>query len=257
MSLQRSIPLHGMIDWIDDFLSQKALSENTILSYGYDLQGFCTFVGERVTDHRLRLYQESLSALKTSAKKRKISVVNQFLYYLYDTRKLERFYKLTVTETVPKKQVTTALLDLAMCYQETEQTTGQLIALLMLELGLLPSEMMTLRVEQIDRDFEIVTIKRGQAVRILPLPKSLLPYLHWEPGQVYLFDKKGHPYSRQWFFNQLTAYLNELGLENLTAQKLREQYILREIARGTTLFALAKQLGLSTPTTLEMYYNGY
>lgn len=246
-----------MIDWIDEFISRKTLSANSAASYRYDLKAFCESVGETVTEHRLRLYQESLSALKVSAQKRKISAVNQFLYDLYQTGKMERFYKLRVSEKLPRKQVPRLMLETDSFYQETAYPKGQLIALLILELGLTPSDMMRLEVAHIDKDLQVVTVRRGQSVRVLKLPKAVLPYLDWACDQRYLFDKKGQPYSRQWFFKQLTAYLNEIGRGDLTAQKLREQYILREKARGTGLLDLTKQLGLSTTTTLETYYNGY
>ena len=44
----------------------------------------------------------------------------------------------------------------------------------------------------------------------------------------YLFDNKGKSYSRQWGFRQLEAFLIEKGNQDLSAQSIREQYILKQ-----------------------------
>ncbi|WMB29236.1 hypothetical protein N1495_07580 [Streptococcus didelphis] len=40
----------------------------------------------------------------------------------------------------------------------------------------------------------------------------------------------------------------------MTAQKLREQYILSQKAEGKTIMELSQQLGLNSPITLEKYF---
>ena len=87
-----------MIDFIQEFIDSKSLSENSRNAYFYDLQQFVEAVDGKVSKEKLALYEHSLASLKTSAKKRKISAVNQFLYFLYDTERLDRFYKLSNKE---------------------------------------------------------------------------------------------------------------------------------------------------------------
>lgn len=70
-----------MIDFIQDFIDSKPLSENTKNAYFYDLQQFVEAIDGKVSKEKLALYEHSLSPLKASAKKRKISAVNQFLYF--------------------------------------------------------------------------------------------------------------------------------------------------------------------------------
>lgn len=250
-----------MIEWqshIKDFLAEKNLSFNSQKSYTYDLEQFCQQIGEEIDEHSLRLYQESLVTLRASARKRKCSAVNQFLYFLYENHLLERFYRLKMEKEVSPVREVKAVLDLEVLYNETVFKDGQLIALLILELGLIPSELAAIEVTKIDKEFKVLTMKKGSSLRIIALPEQLLPYLVWIDSQTYLFDKGGKPYSRQWFFNQLKTFCESLGLAHLTAQTLREQFILREKDRGTDIMELAQKLGLKSPITLEKYYrNGY
>ena len=60
------------------------------------------------------------------------------------------------------------------------------------------------------------------------IPDALLGELTDLMTGTYLFDNKGKAYSRQWGFRQLESFLLEKGFENLSAQSLREQYILKQ-----------------------------
>lgn len=241
---------------IAEFLASKALTENSKSAYRYDLGQFLDQINGGIDAYRLRLYQESLSNLKVSVRRRKLSAINQFLYFLYQNKKIDHFYKLQEVAKVEKKDFSIERLDRTRFYDASNHATGQLVALLILELGLKPSEILNLKVTDIDLSFEVMTVTTAGQKRILGLPKDVLPYLGSILGnqKTYLFDKAGQPYSRQWLFVQLSHYLSTIGYADWTAQRLREQFILQEIENGTSLFDLAKKLGLKTPMTLENYY---
>ncbi|MDK7142244.1 site-specific tyrosine recombinase XerD, partial [Streptococcus agalactiae] len=63
----------------------------------------------------------------------------------------------------------------------------------------------------------------------------------------------GKSYSRQWGFRQLEAFLIEKNQATLSAQGLREQYILRQREKGVEIYEIARNLGLKTMMTLEKY----
>ncbi|MBJ8326085.1 site-specific tyrosine recombinase XerD [Streptococcus pacificus] len=240
---------------INRFLASKKLSENSRLSYQYDLLQFLTIVEEKLSRDKLHLYQDYLATLTLSVQKRKQSVVNQFLYFLYEEEKIDTFLKLKkVKQFGGVDSLVMALEDLSFFYDETSFLDGQLIALMIVSLGLLPSELLAIKSEDISLDFKVITIKKAQHQRILTLPNDLLIYLKDRLSNKYLFDHVGNPYSRQWLFKQLNAFLSSHGRLNMTAQSLRKQYILKEINRGVDSYTLAKQLGLKTTTTLEKYY---
>lgn len=235
-----------------DFVDQKDLATQSRQAYKGDLQQFLE-VCPAIDQQGLALYQAFLGQLKPSAQRRKLSAVNQFLYFLYETGHLDRFYKLTAISSPIRSTTRPDLVDLSTLWQETELVDGQLMALLMSQLGLTPGELISLRVENIDLNFQVLTLERGGQKRILSLPKSVLPYLVGRKKQVYLFDKQGRSYSRQWFFNRLSEYVGQLGHREWTAQFLREQFIVSRLSAGQPLEQVAKDLGLKTSISLEKY----
>ena len=243
-----------MREWIVAFLDEKQdLSSNSKQSYKYDLEQFLDMIGEQISETSLKIYQAQLSALKPSAQKRKVSACNQFLYFLYQKGKINSFYRLELAKQAEKREEKPELLDLSSFWQESDFPEGRLLALLMLELGLLPSEILTLKIADINLDFQVLRITKSSQHRIVALPRALITELEPFMGQTYLFEKSGKTYSRQWAFRQLEAFLKEKGFADLSAQGLREQFILRQIEEKVDLYEIAKKLGLKTVMTLEKY----
>jgi len=243
-----------MREGISAFLEEKqGLSVNSKQSYKYDLEQFLDLVGERISEISLKIYQAQLSQFKISAQKRKVSACNQFLYFLYQNGEIDTFYRLELPKQAEKKQVHSELLDLSFFWQESAYPEGRLIALLIVELGLLPSEILALKTSDVNLDFQVLRVNKASQQRILSLPTNLLAELEPLMGQSYLFEKAGKPYSRQWAFRQLEAFLKEKGFSDLSAQGLREQFILRQIEEKVDLYEIAKKLGLKTVMTLEKY----
>ena len=243
-----------MREGISAFLEEKqGLSVNSKQSYKYDLEQFLDLVGERISETSLKIYQAQLSQFKISAQKRKVSACNQFLYFLYQKGEIATFYRLELSKQAEKKQVQSELLDLSSFWQESAYPEGRLLALLIVELGLLPSEILALKTSDVNLDFQVLRVNKASQQRILSLPTNLLAELEPLMGQTYLFEKAGKPYSRQWAFRQLEAFLKEKGFSDLSAQGLREQFILRQIEEKVDLYEIAKKLGLKTVMTLEKY----
>lgn len=244
-----------MTQYIQDFLATKKLSENSTKAYLYDLEQFSKQCA-RPNPTTIALYQAFLQDLKPAAQKRKLSAVNQFLYYLYETGVLDRYYKLNVPRQVQAQRKVVPFFDLEFLWSETRYPDGQRIALLIGYLGLLPSELAEIRWADIDLDFQVLAIEKSGQKRIVPIPKQLLSVLEVEKG-VYLFDKNGASYSRQWFFNRLSEFLEEQGMSEWNAQKMRKQFILSQLQAGKDLVDIAKHLGLKTTISLEKYKHGY
>ncbi|TWS94869.1 site-specific tyrosine recombinase XerD [Streptococcus sp. sy018] len=240
---------------IAQFLKQRQLAKNSYQAYAYDLDQFCQVVAEQIDRSSLSRYEQFLLPLKASAKNRKLSVVNQFLYYLYQSGQLQTFYRLTSQEKLPKPSKETKQVDLSGLYQEKEKDIGQLLALFIVELGLTPSQILSLEVGWFELELRILRLVNKQQVRILPLSERFLTYFSLPQNQTYVFEHGGNPYSRQWFHRVLTTYLKNKGLTSLTAHSLREEYIKRQLAAGLDLSTLAKRLGLKSPITLEKYYH--
>ena len=243
-----------MRDRISAFLEGKqGLSANSKQSYRYDLEQFLDMVGERISETSLKIYQGQLANLKISAQKRKLSACNQFLYFLYRKGEVDSFYRLELAKQAEKKTEKSERLDLDSFWQESNYPEGRLLALLILELGLLPSEILALKVADINLDFQVLRINKASQQRIVAIPGTLLSELEPLMGQTYLFERGGKAYSRQWAFRQLESFVKEKGFPTLSAQALREQFILRQIENKVDLYEIAKKLGLKTVLTLEKY----
>ncbi|CVY35093.1 site-specific tyrosine recombinase XerD [Streptococcus pneumoniae] len=243
-----------MRDRISAFLEEKqGLSVNSKQSYKYDLEQFLDMVGERISETSLKIYQAQLANLKISAQKRKISACNQFLYFLYQKGEVDSFYRLELAKQAEKKTEKPEILYLDSFWQESDPPEGRLLALLILEMGLLPSEILAIKVADINLDFQVLRISKASQQRIVTIPTALLSELEPLMGQTYLFERGEKPYSRQWAFRQLESFVKEKGFPSLSAQVLREQFILRQIENKVDLYEIAKKLGLKTVLTLEKY----
>lgn len=243
-----------MRDRISAFLEEKqSLSVNSKQSYKYDLEQFLDMVGERISETSLKIYQAQLANLKISAQKRKISACNQFLYFLYQKGEADSFYRLELAKQAEKKTEKPEILYLDSFWQESDHPEGRLLALLILEMGLLPSEILAIKVADINLDFQVLRISKASQQRIVTIPTALLSELEPLMGQTYLFERGEKPYSRQWAFRQLESFVKEKGFPSLSAQVLREQFILRQIENKVDLYEIAKKLGLKTVLTLEKY----
>lgn len=242
-----------MKEEITTFLEGKNLSENSKTAYFYDLEQFVDVTHEKITETNLRIYQASIADFKPSVQKRKLSAINQFLHYLYKQRLISDFYRLELPKVGIPKGHDVEILDLSDFYADTNQYNGRLIALLILEMGLLPSEILQLKVADVNLDFQIIRIEKAGQKRIVPIPDQLIGELETTLEGTYLLEKNGKSYSRQWGFRQLEAFLIEKNQATLSAQSLREQYILRQREQGVELYEIARNLGLKTMMTLEKY----
>lgn len=241
---------------IEDFLAQKPLATNSRQAYAYDLEQFRQVVDGEIDAVQLQRYQQEIGRLKPSVQKRKLSAVNQFLAYLYEKGQLKTFYRLkgkSLLGPVTASPKEHPLLDLSIFEQDCETKAGQLIALLILHLGLQPSDICHLKVSAIDVLYGVITIERQGQVRVLRLSQKLLPYLEPYLKGPYLLGKGDKSYSRQWLFKALKDFLIEINQPDLNAQKLREQHILHQLKTGLSLQEIAQRLGLKGTTTLERY----
>ena len=229
-----------MRDRISAFLEEKqGLSVNSKQSYKYDLEQFLGIVGNRISETSLKIYQAQLANLKISAQKRKISVCNQFLYFLYQKGEVDGFYRLELAKQAEKKTEKPELLDLDSFWQESDYPEGRLLALLILEMGLLPSEILALKVADINLDFQVLRIQKASQQRIVTIPTTLLSEL--EPlmgrpislkGRESLFSSVGLPSAR--------SFCQGERFSSTISPSLREQFILRQIENKVDLYEIAK-----------------
>ncbi|WP_159564665.1 site-specific tyrosine recombinase XerD [Streptococcus halichoeri] len=246
-----------MIHLIEDFLTSRQLSTNSQKAYRYDLKQFLALTRDQLTPFKLELYKQSVAQLSLSARKRKYSAVNQFLHYLYQIGYCDRFMQLDEAIRLQRSsEQDYQLRDLTVLEKESKHTVGQLIALLIYHLGLTPSQIAMLKQDDIDLNFNVLSTRTAKQVQVLSLPKLLPTFLapFMDSQKTYLIEHHGQPYSRQWYFQQLRLFLVAVNCADLSAQSLRQQFILAQKAQGASLLAISQQLGLKSPVTLEKYF---
>lgn len=183
-----------MRDRISAFLEEKqGLSVNSKQSYKYDLEQFLDMVGERISETSLKIYQAQLANLKISAQKRKISACNQFLYFLYQKGEVDSFYRLELAKQAEKKTEKPEILYLDSFWQESDHPEGRLLALLILEMGLLPSEILAIKVADINLDFQVLRISKASQQRIVTIPTALLSELEPLMGRPIFLKEERNP----------------------------------------------------------------
>ena len=230
---------------IDSFLASRKVSQSTKTNYFYDLKGFHQFFAEKdFNETSLALFQATLKKLSPAAQRRKVSSINQYLLFLYQEGKVTHYCKLERPETVAEKpkNVHPRFKEFPEFYGPMT-APGQFLALLILEFGLNFSEIRNLKWENFDWQFKILTVEKGGMKRILPIREKFAIRVRGITNADELFSK-----SRQFLYLELKKYTS------YSLKELREQYILRQIRSGKTIYELAQLLGLSTIATLEKYY---
>lgn len=242
--------------WIESFLETKKLSNNTKAAYISDLQQLACSLGDTVDDLGLKLYRDSLTSLSVTAQRRKLSAINQFLFFLYQEGHIDRYYRLDLPPL--KSQEEPSAPDQELLAKDLFQTTtqysqGQLLVALILETGLLPTEIIQLKKSDLEPVLGLLQVGQSGKRRVLEVSQPLIQALVQEGQGGYLFEHQGKPYTRQWVFLQIKAFLEEQGLMQHSPQSLREQYIFKELKAGVDLLTIADNLGLRSLHSIEKY----
>lgn len=228
--------------------TRQQLSENTRLAYFYDLRAFIKFVDDKpLTQTVLNHFQLELRTLAQASQHRKVTTINQFLKYLYQSGDIAHFYELAAISMQASRKRSQSkevarLLDVSDFYHQV-QKPGDLIVLLILEFGLKPSEIQTLKWLDFNWDFKILTVGNHGIKRILPIRERFSRLARPIKNADELFTK-----SRQFLHYELKK------TTSLTSASLREQYILQRVTEKMSIYKLAENLGLKSIQTLDKYY---
>ena len=139
-----------------------------------------------MTSTNLRIYQARLKILNRRFKNENYPLLTKFLYYLYQERFISEYHRLVLPKIQPAKTHDRELLDLTHFWEESTNPQGRLMALLILEMGLLPSEILQVKVEDIQLDFHVIRVGKDGQKRVLKVPEPLLDELQLFLDGVYL-----------------------------------------------------------------------
>ncbi len=261
----------------------KKSSENTVQSYSGDLHKFLKFTQEHeimdfesVTNTDFRSYVMMLEnqGFSSSTVSRNVASVRSFFLYLLENQKIHSNpttgvhppkVKRRMPETLTVEEVN-LLLD-----QPGGKTIKGIRDKAMLELlyatGLRVSELISLKMENLNLKMGYVTCEDHDKRRIIPIESAAIGALirHIEVvrpricgDSEYLFTNlKGGEMTRQGFWKLLKTYAKKAGIQkDITPHMIRHSFAAHLVNNGADLVAVQEMLGHSDISTTQIYLKG-
>ena len=272
----------SIVDFTEYLRNEKKSSENTVLSYARDLKGFCRFMKESGVLDPAKVNRTNVMAYVYELQKqqkagttvsRNIASIRSFFQFLQR--------KGLVTENpaadleLPKvEKKIPEILSLDKVELLLEQPNGEedkeIRDKAMLELlyatGIRVTELISLRVEDINLPLEYIRCGSDAKSRIIPIGAqakvSLRRYLDkvrehmvLRPDEEVLFvNCNGKPMTRQGFWKIIKAYAKKAGIEeDITPHMLRHSFAAHLIENGADLRSVQEMLGHSDISTTQIY----
>ena len=246
-------------DFLDYLLDVRGYSEKTVETYEIALRQMAevsAFYEEDggwvldITPFRFKIVQNSK---KTIVKK--LSAVRSFATYLQD----QQHFKLTVLSDesvkVPKslpKPIEATYIDEVLADATPQE---QLLVAMLYGLGLRISELSSLRLDQIGKEW-IEIRGKGDKVRQLPLLPSLQTmiarHLATENPKKYLFEKGNAPLNAAQLRYKLTKLFKSHGIK-ATPHQLRHSFATHLLNEGARIADVSELLGHETMATTQVY----
>lgn len=266
--------------YIEKYISylqyERALSDNTIKSYFYDLKRFDLYFKGNVLDlsyDELQRYLSSVKDLKARSLAHHITVLTSFYNFLVDEKIITNNPCENIINTkIPKKlpiylteEEINKLLDIPLNNEYDYRNKAMLE--LLYATGLRISELINLKVNDVDFDECIVRVfGKGKKERIVPIADVALKYLFIYLNEYrsiilgsslsdYMFisnSKKN--ISRQAFFKILKKEANRSGIEKIVSPHvLRHSFATHLLSHGANLRVIQELLGHEDISTTEIY----
>jgi len=272
----------NIVDFTEYLRNEKKSSENTVLSYARDLKGFCRFMKESGVLDPAKVNRTNVMAYVYELQKqqkagttvsRNIASIRSFFQFLQR--------KGLVTENpaadleLPKvEKKVPEILSLDKVELLLEQPNGEedkeIRDKAMLELlyatGIRVTELISLKVEDINLPLEYIRCGSDAKSRIIPIGAqakvSLRRYLDkvrenmvLRPDEEVLFvNCNGKPMTRQGFWKIIKAYAKKAGIEeDITPHMLRHSFAAHLIENGADLRSVQEMLGHSDISTTQIY----
>ncbi len=271
-------------EFIKYLIKIKKTSENTVVSYERDLKKFNKYFMEQgilqvnqitVTGLNSYILYLEKQGLKPATISRGIASIKAFFHFLQK----EGYINLDIAEELkaPKvekkmpsvltKEETVKLLDQAKGSSPKELRDSAMLELLYAT-GIRVSELISLKMEDVNLQMEYITCKDVNKERIVPFGavarESMQIYLlEGRPALVtdetspYLFTNcSGRVMSRQGFWKLVKFYGKKAGITaELTPHTLRHSFAVHLVSNGADLHSVQEMLGHSDISTTQIYAN--
>lgn len=255
---------------------ERALSENTIASYAYDLKRFDIFFKGQILNLQyedINKYLESIGDLSSRSVAHHVTVLTSFYNFLIDEKIIEKNPCENIMNVkLPKKlpvylteEEVSKLLDIPLNTEYDYRNKAMLE--LLYATGLRISELVNLKVNDIDFDECIVRVfGKGKKERIVPIADVALKYLKMYMNNyrglilkdtlsdyIFISNSKKN-ISRQGFFKILKSEAKRSGIDKeVSPHVLRHSFATHLLSHGANLRIIQELLGHEDISTTEIY----
>lgn len=259
---------------------EKGLSEDTVLSYAYDIQEFFKEFKYSDTEEILPtdigdfIRIQSKNKMATSTIARRLSSLKNFYIFL----EKEDFIHVPMKDVETPKGVkhlpsvlSVEQVEKLLEAPDIDKPEGQrdrAMLEIMYASGLRVSELLSLKMKNISFDRNIITvIGKGSKQRKVPFGEFAKEYLvkYIEHGRKknpgvrtdYVFlNCYGKPVSRQYFFLQVKKYAEQVGIEEeISPHTLRHCFATHLLENSSDIRTVQEMLGHSNIATTQIYLN--
>ncbi|MCD6441465.1 MAG: site-specific integrase [Candidatus Marinimicrobia bacterium] len=250
----------------EETLRLKRYSENTIKSYKSHFSRFLAYYSgydlEQITDEQIRAYLLYLVTKKSVSTSYQNQVINaiKFYYEKIKDRPTSKHY-LQRPKKEKKLPVVLSEEEVVNILQQIVNLKHKCIICLIYSAGLRLSEVINLKISDIDSHRKIITIKgaKGKKDRISLLSDRVLTllreyYKQYRPKEWLFEGQKGGKYSPKSVQNIFRAACFKSGVKkHATIHTLRHSFATHLLEHGTDLRYIQELLGHKNSKTTEIY----
>lgn len=271
-----------IVDFTEYLREEKKASENTVLSYTRDLRGFCRFMQEAGVRDAAKVNRTNVMAYIYELQKqhksgatvsRNIASIRSFYHFLQkmgdvkenpaaelELPKVEK----KIPEILPLEKV--ELLLEQPSGEEDKEIRDKAMMELLYATGIRVTELISLKVEDINLPLEYIRCGREAKSRIIPIgtqaKTALRRYMEKVRSNMVLradeetlfVNCNGKPMTRQGFWKIIKSYAKKAGIaEDITPHTLRHSFAAHLIENGADLRSVQEMLGHSDISTTQIY----
>ncbi|HOJ50317.1 MAG TPA: tyrosine-type recombinase/integrase [Spirochaetota bacterium] len=254
----------------------KGASENTVLSYSYDINSFFKFLNDKnieLNNINTEIVLEFISLYKEfSTRNRMLSSINSFLNFLAEFKGLNikldddkinigrKPLKLPTYLTIEEIEEINKRINI----NTPEGLRDRTMLESLYSLGLRVSEMINLKIDDIDMDEKIVRIiGKGNKERIVPFGSVFLnlvkryilesrPYFLGKKKDFLFFTRLKKPFSRIAVWKIVKKYTDNMN-KNVSPHTFRHSFATHLLLGGADIRIIQQLLGHSSITTTSIY----
>lgn len=262
----------------------KKSSRNTVLSYRRDLTQLAAYLEQQGVREPAKVTRTSLNSYilylekqgkATTTVSRVLASMKAFFHYEFSEGKIRRDpAEAMKTPRIEKKPPVILTVEEVERFlrQPSGDSPKEIRDKAMLELlyatGIRVSELVGLKVADMNLSLGFITCRDGQKERVIPFGKTASqalrrymetarePLLHGAESPWLFTNCNGNPMSRQGFWKIVKYYGDKAGIRtDITPHTLRHSFAVHLISGGADLQAVRTMLGHSDLATTQMYVN--